>query len=121
MLTAVARASTHVSVSMRISNTHGKDLLRMRSSTCSSNSKGQDEHNDPYTSVHHCREKVVVSELPSWVLPWSVVLDKAEDEVNGYTGVDADANVAEVPADQRGVEVVQAMSSAVSYDVVAEG
>lgn len=84
-----------------------EDLQRMRCSTGTRNSKRQDEHNDLCASVHCCREQVVVLEVPSWVLPADVVLsDKTKDEVDGHTGVDADAEVAEVPADQGGVKVV---------------
>jgi len=89
----------------------------MRCSTGARNCERQDEDNNLCASVHCCREQVVVLEIPSWVLPSDIVLsDKTEDEVDGHAGVDADAKVAEVPADQCGVEVVQTLSSAVSYD-----
>ena len=79
----------------------------MRCSTSARNSKRQDEHNDLCASVHCSREQVVVLQVPSWVLPSDIVLsDEAEDEVDGHAGVDADAEIAEVPANQCGVEVV---------------
>jgi hypothetical protein len=85
----------------------------MRCSTCARNSKRQDEHNDLCASVHCCREHIVVLQVPSRVLPSDVVLgDETKDEVDGHAGVDADAEIAEVPADQCGVEVVQTLRSA---------